>query len=156
MGSSRLAKHAAGRLRVRTFGESHEADLRISDITVGAHGTTYRASLDGAPLPSVRIASPGRHMALNSAAALLTAIELGMPVEQAIGGLVGYAGVRRRFEFKGEVNGVRVYDDYGHNPTKVREQVRAAKATTKAAHRPFRAGSRGRPASPTRGPPCAR
>ena len=49
----------------------------------------------------VSITVPGRHMALNSAAALLAGLELGSPVEGLVAGLAGYAGVHRRFELKG-------------------------------------------------------
>ncbi|KAF4408402.1 MULTISPECIES: UDP-N-acetylmuramate--L-alanine ligase [Streptomyces] len=126
-GAARLADHARGRVRVRTYGESPGADLRLSGLTVGPEGTVWDAALDGVPLPPVRLRVPGRHMALNSAAALLTAVELGFSARDAIGGLAAYQGVARRFEFKGEAAGVRVYDDYAHNPTKVREQLRAAR-----------------------------
>ncbi|WP_016908919.1 UDP-N-acetylmuramate--L-alanine ligase [Streptomyces xiaopingdaonensis] len=126
-GAARLAEVARSRVRVRTFGESPTADLRLTRITVTSGGTTYGCSLDGAALPGVRIASPGRHMAQNSAAALLAALELGLPAERAVEGLAEYRGVARRFEFRGAEAGVRVYDDYAHNPTKVGAQLRAAR-----------------------------
>ncbi len=126
-GAARLADYAGGRVRVRTFGESADADLRLTEIVIGPQGTTYRPVLDGTPLHRVRITTPGLHMALNSAAALLTAIELGLSADRVIEGLATYQGVHRRFEFKGETQGIRVYDDYAHNPTKVREQLRAAR-----------------------------
>ncbi|UNO39185.1 UDP-N-acetylmuramate--L-alanine ligase [Streptomyces sp. MST-110588] len=126
-GANRLVRYARDKVRVRTFGESPTADLRLSDVAVTPDGTTYKAFLDGVPLPPVRIGVPGRHMALNSAAALLTALELGLPADRAVEGLASYRGVHRRFEYKGEAGGVRVYDDYANFPTKVREQLRAAR-----------------------------
>ncbi|MGW0836131.1 UDP-N-acetylmuramate--L-alanine ligase [Streptomyces prunicolor] len=128
--ASRLAVLARGRVRVRTYGESPDADLRVSDIAVSPDGSAYRADLDGARLPRVRIGVPGAHMALNSAAALLMATELGLPASSAIEGLATYGGVGRRFEFKGEAAGIRVYDDYANYPTKVRAQLRAARLVT--------------------------
>ncbi|MFI9778612.1 UDP-N-acetylmuramate--L-alanine ligase [Streptomyces sp. NPDC051956] len=127
-GAQLLARYVRGRVRLRTFGESPEADLRLTDITVGPHGTTYRAVLDGVELGPVRIAAPGRHMALNSAAALLAGIAAGLTPARVIDGLAAYQGVYRRFESKGSARGIQVYDDYAHNPTKVREQLRASKA----------------------------
>ncbi|MFE2377241.1 UDP-N-acetylmuramate--L-alanine ligase [Streptomyces sp. NPDC059398] len=126
-GAARLAELTRPHMRVRTFGESPGADLRLSGITVTADGTTYDCALGGAPLPTVRIASPGHHMAQNSAAALLAALELGLPVERVVEGLAEYRGVARRFEFRGTEAGIRVYDDYAHNPTKVTAQLRAAR-----------------------------
>jgi UDP-N-acetylmuramate--alanine ligase len=75
----------------------------------------------------IEISVTGRHMALNSAAALLTGLELGLPADKLIEGLAAYGGVRRRFELKGTVAGVRVYDDYAHHPSKVAAQLRAAR-----------------------------
>jgi UDP-N-acetylmuramate--alanine ligase len=67
-------------------------------------------------------------MARNSAAALLAGLELGLPAEGLIEGLGRFGGVHRRFELKGVVGGVRVYDDYAHHPTEVRAQLAAARA----------------------------
>jgi UDP-N-acetylmuramate--alanine ligase len=69
-------------------------------------------------------------MARNSAAALLTAVQLGLPEAQVIEGLAGFSGVRRRMELKGTAAGVRVYDDYAHHPTEVRAQLQAARGMT--------------------------
>ena len=127
-GARGVAAHAgtAG-LRVRTYGEAADADLRLVDITVTPTSTRWTAVLDGAPLAAVQIPVAGRHMALNSAAVLLAALELGYPAEPLLAGLGAYGGVRRRFELKGTADGVRVYDDYAHPPTKVAAQLRAAR-----------------------------
>jgi UDP-N-acetylmuramate--alanine ligase len=114
--------------RVRTYGQGEGADLRLTGLEVGPEGTRYTATLDGADLGQVTIRLPGAHMALNSAAALLAGIELGLPPEGLIGGLARFGGVHRRFELKGTVGGVRVYDDYAHHPTEVSAQLRAARA----------------------------
>ena len=88
------AVRAAGRT-VYTYGESSGADLRLSDIASNAHGVRYQATLDGAPLGEVHLALPGRHMGLNSAAAVLTALRLGVPSMTAWGPLSS-ARTRRR------------------------------------------------------------
>ncbi|WP_238546938.1 glutamate ligase domain-containing protein [Saccharopolyspora erythraea] len=66
-------------------------------------------------------------MAANAVAALLAGLELGAPLEGLLEGLAAFGGVRRRFEFKGRADGVRVYDDYAHHPTEVDAQLRAAR-----------------------------
>jgi UDP-N-acetylmuramate--alanine ligase len=93
------------------------------------HGTSsrYEPVLHGRRLATVTLLVPGAHLALNSAAALLTGIGLGLSETELIEGLGGYTGVRRRMELKGTVGGVSVYDDYAHNPTKVRVQLIAAR-----------------------------
>jgi UDP-N-acetylmuramate--alanine ligase len=114
--------------RVRTYGTADDADLRITDLEVAPDATSYTALLDGRELGRVRIRVPGEHMARNSAAALLAGIELGMPVDRLVDGLARFGGVHRRFELKGVVGGVRVYDDYAHHPTEITAQLRAARA----------------------------
>jgi UDP-N-acetylmuramate--alanine ligase len=127
-GAERLAAVAAALpRRVRRYGESAAADLRLVDVLVTATGTEYTAVLDGRPAGRVRLPVTGRHMALNSAAALLLGLELGLPFAAMVAGLAGYGGVRRRFELKGSAAGVRVYDDYAHHPTEVAAQLRAAR-----------------------------
>jgi UDP-N-acetylmuramate--alanine ligase len=114
--------------RVRTYGTAADADLRLVDIEVGSEITTWTAVLDGEPLGRVSIRVPGEHMARNSAAALLAGLELGFPADALIAGLGRFGGVHRRFELKGAVGGIRVYDDYAHHPTEVRAQLLAARA----------------------------
>jgi UDP-N-acetylmuramate--alanine ligase len=114
--------------RMRTYGTADDADLRLRDLSVAQDGTGYTAVLDGIELGRVRIRVPGEHMALNSAAALLAGLELGLPARGLIEGLGRFGGVHRRFELKGVAGGVRVYDDYAHHPTEVAAQLRAARA----------------------------
>jgi UDP-N-acetylmuramate--alanine ligase len=118
--------------RLRTYGTAADADLRLADLDVAPDGTSYTAVLDGRELGRVRIQVPGAHMARNSAAALLAGIELGMPAERLLEGLARFGGVHRRFELKGMVGGVRVYDDYAHHPTEVTAQLDAARAVAGA------------------------
>ncbi|SFD85215.1 UDP-N-acetylmuramate--L-alanine ligase [Blastococcus tunisiensis] len=117
--------------RLRTYGTGPDADLRLTGLAVGPDATSYTATLDGAELGRVQIQVPGEHMALNSAAALLAGLELGLPAAELIEGLGRFGGVHRRFELKGVVGGVRVYDDYAHHPTEVTAQLKAARAVAR-------------------------
>src|SRR6266536_1498989 len=76
---------------------------------------------------AVRIRVPGRHNALNAAAALAVAIELGYPAGEAVAALAGYRGARRRMELKGDADGVRVLDSYAHHPTELAADLTAAR-----------------------------
>ena len=70
--------------RLRTYGRAADADLRLDDLEVAPDGTSYTAVLDGARARPGRGSSvPGEHMALNSAAALLAGLELGLPGRRA-------------------------------------------------------------------------
>ncbi|MFD2763197.1 UDP-N-acetylmuramate--L-alanine ligase [Micromonospora eburnea] len=117
-GGRRLAEtlRAEGR-RVWTYGESPDADLRLSGMASSARGVRYLAEIDGRSLGEIRLPVPGRHMGLNSASAVLAAYLLELPVEAAEAALGAFPGVRRRFERKGVADGVLVYDEYAYHPT---------------------------------------
>ena len=75
----------------------------------------------------VLLAVPGRHNALNAAAAFATCVELGFAPDEAARGLAAYRGARRRMELKGEADGVRVLDSYAHHPTELAADLAAAR-----------------------------
>lgn len=80
---------------------------------------------------AMRLAVPGRHMALNALGALLAAREVGAPLDAALDGLAAFEGVRRRFEFVGSAGmagSVQVFDDYAHHPTEIAATLTAVRA----------------------------
>jgi UDP-N-acetylmuramate--alanine ligase len=117
-GAARLGAYARSIGRtVYTYGRDPGADLRLTDEVADVGGTAYVAVLDGVRVGAVSIAVPGVHLALNSAAALLTGLRLGLDPERAVEALGTFRGVRRRFELKGTAGGVRVYDEYAYHPS---------------------------------------
>jgi len=74
----------------------------------------------------------GEHMAFNALGAFLAGVAVGASPDDVVAGLAAYDGVRRRFELKGRIGGVSVYDDYAHHPVKVAAQLRAARQLTAA------------------------
>jgi UDP-N-acetylmuramate--alanine ligase len=117
-GARRLAVRAreAG-MTVWTYGTHPDADLRMDDMQPEVTSTSYVAALDGKEIGKVVLPVPGPHLALNSGAALITALRLGLPADKALEALAEFPGVRRRFELKGMMAGVRVYDEYAYHPT---------------------------------------
>jgi len=81
----------------------------------------------------VKLSVPGLHNVSNSLAVIAAADLLGVGKEGIKKGLLSYKGTNRRFEYKGEVNGAKIYDDYAHHPTEIKATLSAAKAT--GAHR---------------------
>lgn len=127
-GGRRLAADASARgIDVRTYGAGDAADYRLVDPQLVGRGWEYAVEHDGARIGIVRLQVPGMHNALNSLAALVTGIGLGFSSEQLIAGLGEFTGTRRRFDFKGEAAGVRVFDDYAHHPTEIAATLRAAR-----------------------------
>ncbi|MBO9668778.1 MAG: UDP-N-acetylmuramate--L-alanine ligase [Bdellovibrio sp.] len=68
---------------------------------------------------------PGRHNALNATAAICAGMAAGISFDMCAAGLQRFDGVDRRFHFKGEKKGIKIYDDYGHHPTEVRAVLQA-------------------------------
>ena len=133
-GARRLAVASRGLpLRQVSYGMSADADYLVSDVTARGMGSALRVAAPGpAGLASrtatrVEIGVPGRHNALNAAAAFAAAAELGYPAGQVAGGLAAYQGASRRMEPKGEADGVRVLDSYAHHPTELSADLDAAR-----------------------------
>lgn len=112
---------------VITYGENSSADLKIDRIALTRTGSSSRMTWRGRVLGELTLNVPGRHNIANAAAALATTLHLGFSPEQLFAGLKSFTGARRRFEIKGEVNGVTVIDDYGHHPTEIRVTLAAAR-----------------------------
>lgn len=70
---------------------------------------------------------PGEHNLSNARAALNAARVLGVNHSTALGALNMFRGTWRRFEFKGELKGALIYDDYAHHPTEITATLRAAR-----------------------------
>jgi UDP-N-acetylmuramate--alanine ligase len=109
-----------------TYGTSDEADWRIVDAVTGRVGVQFRLVEGGNDRGEVRLPIPGLHNARNATAALVAAVAMGAPFDTARDALARYAGVARRFEFRGEVEGATFVDDYAHNPGKVAAVLAAA------------------------------
>lgn len=112
---------------VRTYGESDEASVRMVDVQRGELGWMFDIVDAGVRQGRVQLQVPGRHNALNALAAYTSATGLGYSAQDVRQGLEGFSGTRRRFDFKGEVGGVRVFDDYAHHPTEIEATLRAAR-----------------------------
>jgi UDP-N-acetylmuramate--alanine ligase len=114
---------ARGNTRVVLYGTSDRSDLVLHD---GGPGDVAVSSPAGRVALDLQV--PGRHNALNAAAAVAVALELGVDADAAARALAHFSGASRRFELKGEARGVRVFDDYAHHPTEVRAALTAARS----------------------------
>jgi len=127
-GAVRLAERARSQgIDVRTYGVRPDADLRLVELVTKGMGSSFEPVALGRRLGRVDLRLPGRHNALNAAAALTVGIGLGFPAERLREGLASFTGTRRRFEHKGSVGGIRVYDSYAHHPTELTADLSAAR-----------------------------
>ena len=126
------ARRVTERLRaegvdVVTYGQAPDADLRIVDADARARGWAFGVVSGGVRSGRVELQVPGLHNALNAAAALAVGLRLGLSMERLAEGLRAFTGTARRFELRGQVDDVRVFDDYAHHPTEVEATLRAAR-----------------------------
>lgn len=128
LGGARLAQRAREHgVDVRTYGEAHEADYRLADARRDGIGWTFDTVHNGVRLGEITLQVPGKHNALNAMAAFVTGLGLDLPAADLRTGLESFSGTRRRFDFKGQVNDIRVFDDYAHHPTEIEATLRAAR-----------------------------
>ncbi|MCC5797695.1 MAG: UDP-N-acetylmuramate--L-alanine ligase [Methylophaga sp.] len=118
---------------VMTYGSSEDADFRLSDLTQNQGQSQFiiHEKLTGLQYP-VTLNMPGMHNALNAAAAMLVARNLGVSIEACQQALLKFAGIGRRFNVLGDKQlpqgSVLLVDDYGHHPTEIAATLAAARA----------------------------
>src|SRR5262249_11806076 len=108
------------------------ADLTAKDIELGPLAS--RATVVGraragtsSDLGSLTLSVPGRHNLQNALAAVAVGLDLGLTFDRVAAGLADFRGVERRFDIRGEPNGILVVDDYGHHPTEIAAVLAAAR-----------------------------
>jgi UDP-N-acetylmuramate--alanine ligase len=114
--------------RFVTYGMSVQADLQARNISFEGMKSSFSVYYHGEILGEVVLNLPGLHNIYNSMAGIAVGIELDIPFEEIKEALKNIEGVHRRFEVKGEINGVTVVDDYGHHPTEIKTTLQALKA----------------------------
>ncbi|MGH9178875.1 MAG: UDP-N-acetylmuramate--L-alanine ligase [Acidimicrobiales bacterium] len=111
-----------------TYGTAEGADYRMTGVVSGRSSVRFQVEHGGEALGEVALPVPGLHNARNACAALAAGLALGAPFEAAAAALGRFGGVARRFQFRGERDGVSFVDDYAHLPGEVRSALAAARA----------------------------
>ncbi len=110
-----------------TVGTADGCSHRIVDVARARSSIAFRlVGPDDATVASLSIPVPGLHNARNAAVAAVTALAAGASAGAAAAALARFAGVARRFEFRGSARGVTFVDDYAHLPSEVRAALAAA------------------------------
>ena len=123
-GAARLAS-AVGAV---TYGTEAGADWHITDVGPDGIGSRFVVLTPDGDRLDVRLHVPGVHNVANATAALAATVSLGGDAAAAVAALGRFAGVARRFEFRGERAEVTIVDDSAHLPSEVRATVEAAAA----------------------------
>ena len=114
--------------KILTYGLNPQADAQAVDIHHKNNTSTFTVVKNNAELGVITLQVPGKHNVQNSLAAISVGLELGIPFMKIKSGIEKFGGVFRRWELKGEVDGISVYDDYAHHPTECRATLSGAKA----------------------------
>jgi len=122
---------------ITTYGFSDDADVFIESYHQDGAQGHFTIRRQDKPLISVTLNAPGRHNALNAAAAVAVATDAGIEDDAILRALAGFQGTGRRFDFLGEYSlenvnekagSAMLVDDYGHHPTEVDATIKAARA----------------------------
>ncbi len=122
-----LAMQAVRARRV-TFGRLDEnADYSAGNVRLNGGYASFDLQYHGQRLGRVGLRVPGEHNIYNALAAAAAAHVCGLCADDIVKGLQDFSGAVRRMEYKGMLNGARVYDDYAHHPTEVLATLREAR-----------------------------
>ncbi len=113
--------------RFTTYGLTTQADFQAKEIVFEGLSATFDALHHQKEIGRLKLQMPGLHNVYNALATLATAFELDIPFEVVQETLQDFSGIQRRFQIKGEKNGILIVDDYGHHPVEIVATLRAAR-----------------------------
>ncbi|MTI81406.1 MAG: UDP-N-acetylmuramate--L-alanine ligase [Firmicutes bacterium] len=113
--------------KVVTYGINEQAEYALQNIKLNGsinsadvyHGDKYIGRLE--------LSVPGQHNMLNALAVTAVSLHIGLEFEEVAGALKEFRGARRRYQLLGEVDGIKVIDDYAHHPTEIKATLKAAR-----------------------------
>jgi UDP-N-acetylmuramate--alanine ligase len=112
-----------------TFGSDAELEAAFEKWTSGIETVIWGRDLE--PV-GFELAVPGEHNRLNAACALAALEAVDIPRAEAERVLAGFTGAHRRFDLAADVNGIRLYDDYGHHPAEIAATLETARSLVDA------------------------
>jgi UDP-N-acetylmuramate--alanine ligase len=115
--------------RLLTYGLESGAELTARRVALAGLTSRFEVVHRGRTLGECVLQVPGTHNVLNGLAAIAVGLDLEIPFATIRKALATFSGVQRRFQVKGEAQGVLVVDDYGHHPAEIRATLAAAKAS---------------------------
>jgi len=111
-----------------TYGLTRQADISAQGISYDdMFGSTFTVTRGDVVLGDIILPVPGEHNVYNALAATGVALELEVPFAKIVEAFASFKNANRRFQFKGEVAGISVVDDYAHHPTEILATLAAAK-----------------------------
>jgi UDP-N-acetylmuramate--alanine ligase len=122
-----LAAHFDGDDTVVTYGTAEQCDVRAVDIEADSGSFRFVLERRGEKVADVQLPLRGLHNVRNATGALAMALEIGVPIDDAVRALGRFGGVARRFDVRGTHGGATFVDDYAHLPTEIDAVLSAAR-----------------------------
>lgn len=115
--------------RVVTFStEDSQADYYAAGITFDEEDYgSFDLYVRGKYVESFKLNVIGIHNICNCLAAICVSYEQGISAQDIKNGLLGFKGADRRFQYKGNVSGIDIFDDYAHHPSEIKATLEAAR-----------------------------
>ncbi len=113
--------------RYITYGFLPQADIRAKNIEIKNFGSIFDVESKDIYIKGIRLNIPGEFNIKNALASIAVGIELNIPADVLKRSIEKFYGVHRRFEYKGEAAGCKIYDDYAHHPTEIENTLKAAR-----------------------------
>ena len=111
-----------------SYGFDETSDVTAKNIIFNKDGcATFDVYKDNKNLFTLTLNVPGKHSILNALASICVSLIFNISSDNIIEGLSKCKGAHKRFEYKGELNGVTVIDDYAHHPTEIKATLSTAK-----------------------------
>lgn len=112
--------------KIYTYGLDSGCDYQAQELSIGPK-SRFKFFERGKFLDEISLSIPGRHNVINATAAIGAALSLGLEFNKVREAIPDFLGVSRRFELKGEVNGIKVIEDYAHHPTEINATLSTAR-----------------------------
>jgi len=100
------------------YGKNGDFSAENIKYDINGHGM-FDVYKKGEKMAQIHLSIGGKHNVSNALAVFAAAERMGIRVDTIVKGIEGYCGTKRRFEYKGEINGAKVFDDYAHHPTEI-------------------------------------
>ena len=122
-----LSQELKDEVKIHTYGLLTTAQLYARDVKFFKGYSTFEAVYKGRALGKVKLLVPGWQNISNALAALYVGLLNGLDFKMMASNLQSFRGANRRFQLIGEVDSIKIYDDYAHHPTEVEMTIQAAK-----------------------------
>jgi UDP-N-acetylmuramate--alanine ligase len=122
-----VAAELAARHGATTYGTDPSATYQAVDVEVGKGTQSFSVQHAGDRMGRIHLPLRGLHNVRNATGALAMALACGATFEAAAAALARFGGVGRRFDFRGQHQGITLVDDYAHLPSEIAAVLAAAR-----------------------------